>query len=400
MPSLEINPQELEHGREPASRPVVLLGKYDPAALDGQIMTVVGQADGLHNAGVNVEVWSFSRYILEPQHSKTRTGADIWVLPLFRPKLASVCAMPRGTRRWIEGRLGEIQLFHCHAVFSPIHNQLAKFGKPYVVTPNGGWSTVVFGGRNRLAKRLWMELSEKRFWSGARFVQAVSSGEQERLKELPKMTRIEPIPNGVDLPALDSGAKRDAWVFMGRLAIDHKGLDRMVRAYAICRKKGLALPKLVLAGPDFRGGRQFLTDLIAAHGLEKEIELPGPVNGKEKEALLNRASLFLHTSYWEGLPLSILEAMAHGVPCFVTRGTNFTGVIKESGAGYCAGDSDEEIAAAMASVDKQASLAMGMRARQLIEKEYTWERVAERLVQAYERCCGATFPAHRQPACK
>jgi glycosyltransferase involved in cell wall biosynthesis len=372
--------------------PVVLFGKYDPNALDGQIMTVVGQADGLHTAGVKVEVWSFSRFRSEPKHSKTRTGADIWELPLFRPKIASVCAMPRGTRRWIEKRLDEIQLFHFHAVFSPIHNQIARFGKPYAVTPNGGWSRVVFNGRNRLAKRLWAELSEKRFWARARFVQAVSSGEQRQLKELAGIARIEEIPNGVDLPALNrEPQKRDCWVFMGRLAVDHKGLDRMVRAYAICRKKGVSLPRLVLAGPDFRDGRKFLLDLISANGLEQDIELPGPVRGKDKEMLLNRASLFLHTSRWEGLPLAMLDAMAYGAPCFVTNGTNFTGVIKESGTGYCAGESDEEIADAMARVNSQECLVMGLRARQLVEKEYTWNRVSDRLIQAYRESCGATF---------
>ena len=38
-------------------------------------MTVVGQADGLHTAGVKVEVWSFSRFRSEPKHSKTRARA-------------------------------------------------------------------------------------------------------------------------------------------------------------------------------------------------------------------------------------------------------------------------------------------------------------------------------------
>lgn len=235
MPSAQITEPRSQVGQKPA--PVVLLGKYDPKALDGEIMTVVGQADGLHNAGVQVEVWSFSRFNSEPKHSTTRTGADIWELPLFRQKVVSIWTMPRNTRRWIESRLGEIQMFHCHGVFSPIHNQLAKFGKPYVVTPNGGWSKDVFNGRNRLAKRVWTQVSEKQFWAGAKFVQAVSHGEQQQLKDLPGIARIEQIPNGVDLPALNFVVERDVWVFMGRLAIDHKGLDRMVRCTPFVGKK-------------------------------------------------------------------------------------------------------------------------------------------------------------------
>jgi glycosyltransferase involved in cell wall biosynthesis len=378
------------------SGPVILLGKYDSQAFDGEIMAMVGQADGLHRAGVNLEVWSFSRFISEPRQSKTRTGAHIWELPLFRPKILSVCTMPRLTRAWIQQRLAGIQMFHCHGVFSPIHNQLAGWGKPYATTPHGGWNVLVFEGRNRLAKRVWTKLSEKRFWAKARFVQALSQSELRQLKRLPGIARIEQIPNGVDLPPLDSALQtRDRWVFMGRLAVDHKGLDRMVRAYAICRTKGVSLPKLVLAGPDFRGGREQLMRMITINRLERDVELPGPVQGEEKEALLNRASLFLHTSRWEGLPLAILEALAHGIPCFVTQGANVTDMIKESGAGYCAGESDEEIAAAMVSVNARDAAAMGMRGRRLVEQHYTWDSTAQRLLQAYQRCCGANVPVVR-----
>ena len=142
---------------------------------------------------------------------------------------------------------------------------------------------MVFNGRNRLAKRVWTQLSEKQFWAGAKFVQAVSHGEQQQLKDLPGIARIEEIPNGVDLPALKLPGPQERDVLglhVGRLAVDHKGLDRMVRAYAICRKKGVSLPRLVLAGPDFRDGRKFLLDLISANGLEQDIELPGPVKGQ------------------------------------------------------------------------------------------------------------------------
>lgn len=380
--------------QEPAvagsGNPIVLLGRYKPGALDGEIAAFVGQADGLHSLGVNLEVWCFSRFIKEPKNFKTRTGAEIWELPLYRYKIFSVCAIPAVTRRWIQQRLPHVQMFHFHGVFSPIHNLVAGFGKPYATTPHGGWNINVFEGRNRLIKKVWVGMSEKRFWSGARFVQATSDGEEKQLRRLPGLRQVEKIPNGVEMPPLESVSKqRDVWAYIGRLDVDLKGIDRMVRAYALCRKKGVSLPKLVIAGPDHRGGRQFLIDLIAANGLEKDIELPGPVQGKEKETLFKRASLFIHTSRSEAFPLAILEALAWGVPCLVTPGTNFCEVIKEAGAGYPTGESDEEIAAVMAAVDSKESLPMGLRGREYVENRYTWRHVAERLLKSYQHLCGA-----------
>lgn len=394
MSSNGIQNQDSRLGAATRRRPIVLLGKYAPGALDGEIVATMGHADGLHRAGADLEIWTFSRYITKPEHSQTRTGADIWTLPLYRPKVLSVWMMPAVTRRWIESRLPEVQLFHCHGVFSPIHNLVARLGKPYAAIPHGGWNTNVFEGRNRLAKKVWVAMSEKRFWSNAQFVCATSPGEKTTLEELPGVVRVELAPNGVEIPPPESLSPcKGDWVYIGRLAIDYKGMDRMIRAYAICRSKGVNPPKLILGGPDFQGGKAILEKMISELGLEKHVEFVGPVNGPaEKAALLRRASLFLHTSRSEAFPLAILEAMAHGVPVLVTPGTNFADMVNQNGLGYGTGDSDEEIAAAMASVKIEDAPAMGLRARRLVENEYTWDRTARRLLQAYKRWCGATFP--------
>lgn len=395
---LDMSSSAVQNGKSQPSvasprRTIVLLGKYAPGKMDGEIVATMGHADALHRAGADLEVWSFSRYISEPKKSQTRTGADIWTLPLYRAKVLSIWMMPAVTRRWIESRLSEVQLFHCHGVFSPIHNLVARLGKPYATIPHGGWNTNVFEGRNRLAKKVWVALSEKRFWSNARFVCATSPGEKKTLEELPGIVRVELAPNGVEIPPPEAISPcQGDWVYIGRLAIDYKGMDRLIRAYAMCRSKGVNAPKLVLGGPDFQGGKAILEKMISELGLEKHVEFVGPVNGPaEKAALLGRASLFLHTSRSEAFPLAILEAMAHGVPVLVTPGTNFADMVNQNGVGYGTGDSDEEIAAAMASVKIEDASAMGMRARRLVENEYTWDRTARRLLQAYRRWCGATF---------
>jgi glycosyltransferase involved in cell wall biosynthesis len=46
--------------------------------------------------------------------------------------------------------------------------------------------------------------------------------------------------------------------------------------------------------------------------------LLGWVTGENKEALLSTASIFVLPSYYEGLPMSVLEAMAWGVPVITT----------------------------------------------------------------------------------
>jgi glycosyltransferase involved in cell wall biosynthesis len=48
------------------------------------------------------------------------------------------------------------------------------------------------------------------------------------------------------------------------------------------------------------------------------VEVTGWVGQDEVRAQLARAHIYVQTSYWEGMPLSVLQAMAAGVPCVVT----------------------------------------------------------------------------------
>lgn len=87
--------------------------------------------------------------------------------------------------------------------------------------------------------------------------------------------------------------------------------------------------KLVVAGA---GESEQLEQLIVANNLNDIIEYKGWVEGAGKEALIQECDVFILTSYNEGLPVSILEAMAHkkavistnvgGIPRIVLPGKN------------------------------------------------------------------------------
>ena len=72
--------------------------------------------------------------------------------------------------------------------------------------------------------------------------------------------------------------------------------------------------------------REEIEQLVSAFGLTDSVIFTGMVNASEK--YLSAMDCFVFPSIWEGLPLSVLEAQANGLPCIlsdnVTREVNVT----------------------------------------------------------------------------
>ena len=84
----------------------------------------------------------------------------------------------------------------------------------------------------------------------------MSEAERDALRQRWPALPVRYVPNAVELPDLPDGAPPASadFVFLGRLAIDHKGLDLMLGGFARFARRGGA-GRLVLAGPDWRGCR-------------------------------------------------------------------------------------------------------------------------------------------------
>ena len=98
-----------------------------------------------------------------------------------------------------------------------------------------------------------------------------------------------------------------------------KGIDDLLQACALLGRAGL-LTELILAGPPGTAGDAAILEAkIRAHHLSDTARYVGCVEGEEKSRLLRWADVFVQPSHHEGMPLSLLEAIAHGLPVVATR---------------------------------------------------------------------------------
>ena len=102
-------------------------------------------------------------------------------------------------------------------------------------------------------------------------------------------------------------------VFLGRIEPAKGILDLILAVQRI----SLTHPdiRLVIAGTgDIAGMKKMAADL----GIAANIDFPGWVAGPAKSALLSSATLLVLPSYAEGMPMAVLEAMAHGTAVIAT----------------------------------------------------------------------------------
>ena len=115
----------------------------------------------------------------------------------------------------------------------------------------------------------------------------------------------------------------------------------------------------------------------------------GPAFGEEKEALLRSAEAFILASFSEGLPMSVLEAWAYGLPVVMTPECNLP-------EGFASGAALEirnsvggfEGMRTLIEMTDQDRAAMGLRGRRLVEERFTWPKVAAQMHRLYEEVLG------------
>jgi glycosyltransferase involved in cell wall biosynthesis len=162
-----------------------------------------------------------------------------------------------------------------------------------------------------------------------------------------------------------------------------KGVDTLLRAVALVAREC----------PDFRAevagdGEALpgLKGLASELGVSAHVRFLGEV--REIPALLARAALFVLPSYSEGISLTLLEAMACGLPVVATRVGGNAEVVSEGKTGLLVPPRDPELLArALLSLwhDPERSQRMGEAARQRAEHYFDIGRMVADYEDLYLR---------------
>ncbi|AFZ27938.1 glycosyltransferase [Cylindrospermum stagnale PCC 7417] len=352
--------------------------------LDIEIATTNDNGDSLLNVPLHrcveyqqVPVWFFSRF--SPTIKAVREYAFSWELMV-----------------WLWHNICQYDLLHIHAIFSyasTIAMAIARCKKvPYILIPHGllsEWSLQ----QNACKKQIYLRLIEKENLNCSQAIHLTSQLEQQEVALLGLSAPSFVLPLGIFQPSLISNARyllrqhlnlptdEPVILFLSRLH-PKKGLEYLIPALGKLTHHRFTF---VLAGS---GSKEYVAEiesLLISTGIRSRTHFAGFVAGETKNLFLQGSDLFALTSHAENFGLSVLEALAVGVPVLLTSGVALASIVQQHQLGYIAELDVLAIASALEHYlsHPQAAKEMGLRAHQMIIEQYTWDRIAARLIEIY-----------------
>ena len=187
---------------------------------------------------------------------------------------------------------------------------LARLGKPYVLALHGG-DLPAFSRRHAVRVR--------RLLSRAGAVVCPSGYLYEALKHLRPDLKL--IPNAVDLSRYEFGSRH---VRAGRLvwlrAFHHIYNPMMAPAVLAKVLKTFPQARLTMVGPDKGDGSYQATRQAAADlGVLDRIRFTGPIPKDSVPQVIGEHDIFLNTTNVDNTPVSLIEALACGLPVVSTN---------------------------------------------------------------------------------
>ena len=221
--------------------------------------------------------------------------------------------------RWLAGRRYDVVLLN-HARYAQA--SISMLGKDVIVVP------VIHNDYDDIYH---VACANRRSWNVA---VAVSPRVRQVAQARAPGRPIVNICNGVELPPEDAWRTRTGLnktvrlVFAGRVAQFQKGADLLPDILRACLNLGLDAVLTVLGtGPDLRA----IQNKVHQYALAGRVDFRGSVTPAEVYSTLLNSHVLLMPSSFEGLPITLLEAMACGCVPVASRLPGVTDSVVEDG---------------------------------------------------------------------
>jgi glycosyltransferase involved in cell wall biosynthesis len=199
---------------------------------------------------------------------------------------------------------------------------------------------------------------------------------------------LEFIPNGVNLPEVIAARETlkkynlepKKYIFTACRFVPEKGLHDLIDAYKRIENSEF---KLVIAG-DADHETEYSRNLNRSARKSPEIILTGFISGKPLQELYSNAGLFVLPSYYEGLPIALLEALSYGLSVLVSDIPQNREISLPEFRFFKPGDIEtltkKMVELFKIGIDEKEKI----KQKEILKENYNWDKIAERTYQVYK----------------
>ncbi|MDP2923955.1 MAG: glycosyltransferase family 4 protein [Candidatus Omnitrophota bacterium] len=316
------------------------------------------------------------------------------IIPLSCPKNKFLEAFWHTFKGTFAAKKMKPDILHIHAIGPTLFVPLARLlGLKVVMTHHGlDYERKKWG----LFAKLILRLGEILGCSFANEVITVSKVLADDIKKKYRRS-VHVIPNGVIIPQLAQsestlekyGLIKDKYILAVGRFVPEKGFDNLIEAFQTTQgqsPKNGDSPfrwKLVIAG-DADHEDAYSRQLKEKAKNTPNVVLTGFLSGQPLQELYSYAGLFVLPSYYEGLPIVLLEAMSYGLSCIVSDIPANRNVELSSERYFNPGDVQGLADKIKEFIAQPLSLEEQNKQVRMIAENYNWEVIAEKTVGVYK----------------
>jgi Glycosyltransferase len=307
----------------------------------------------------------------------------------------------RPLARWLDRQVASFDVVHIHAVFS--HPCIAaaracrRHRVPYIVRPLGSldpWSMRQKAWR----KRLMWRIAAESMLRGAAAIHYTTRDEQQLAESSLSLQGGVVIPLGIDLRSLQAAtaaasflerhAALDSYPYVLALSRIHpkKNIELLLDVFlSLAEQPNLSHWRLVIAGDGEADYVASLQTLVRQRPNGDKVIFTGWLDGIEKRAALQSASLFALPSRQENFGIAVVESLACGVPAIVSEHVNLAPEIASHNAGWVTALDADEFSRTLAEAlgDEVERQRRGRAAHEFAAQRFSWEVLATQLISLY-----------------
>lgn len=239
-------------------------------------------------------------------------------------------------------------------------------------------------------------LLTRRVLRGAGRVFYLTDQERDGLRRVAPSLQLQHMRNGIGMPLQPSRLETNSGdapvqvLYLARLHARKRPMEFVEMAAILARRHPTA--HFTLIGPD-EGEGDAVRARVAELGLGPRLRWIGPVDPATARDAMAQADLYVLPSIDEPYPMSVLEALAHGVPVVVTDSNGLAALVAQSEAGTVVPATTGHRQDLIRAVDRYLNdvtlrRCAARNARIAAEKHLSMPAVVEVLTQAYGELAG------------